>query len=229
MGTLGNVLFLIIGVGVGGYIVVQEVRKKQSPTGAVSGAVKWDPALVTPNLQIQGPTLIKLGPFDGWQFCGDVSVQKISGNGSVEMTAPAIGTLSESQKQKIPLTPGVTGPIPPTFTDFIMNPFTLPLAGLVFGITTNDSINNYKDISYGIKLGSDGSLQIVENGASVFDPSFKPGDDLKIVVSNGTVSYLQNGHAIYTSNTPLNGSWKAAASIFNVGQEVPQIIIQGSQ
>lgn len=237
MGTVGNLIFLAIGVG-GTIFVVKQVQAARKAGQALSGqpvpvpggSVIWDPTSATSNIIVNGNQVEKEDPNDSWDQTGIVSLQKMVGDGLVELKAPGLIITPFVSQFRISKKNGMIN-VPSADNPFIHaeqisgKPQS---AGIVFGITTNDIISGYSDIDYGFKLNDDGSLEVVENGSSIFDPDFKPGDDLKIINTGGQVRYVQNGTVIYTSLKPLNAGWRAAVSIFNNGQTVAGLKIQGT-
>lgn len=252
MGSLGNLLFLGVGF-VGAVLIVREVvalKKGQSaasgqPVAVPGGIVQWDPTSATANLVLTGSEVEKISDIDAWDQTGIISLQQMVGNGFVEMKAPGLiinsppptsfrtnkmgmGIFVPSGGEIYQSLPTVGSGYPRKMRQHNSTMILSQMAGIVFGITTKDQIFGYSDIDYGMKLNYDGSLQIVENGSLVMDPSFRPGDDLKIINTDGQVRYLKNGIVVYTSTMPLNVAWRAALSIFNNGQTVNGIKIQGN-
>lgn len=219
MVSAGTVILSLVGVAAGSYVVYVVVKKQQAsaqPGGNPPSMmppinsmvlVQWDPSKSTSNMEIDSsnPNIVtKNDSLDGWEETGAVSLQQINGSGFVQLLAPKIVAALKNQF------PG----------------FTVCLGSIVFGITTQDSIKSLNDIDYAFKLNDDGSLMVLENGSPVLDPSFAPGDTLRIHNNNGQVMYHQNGNVLYTSTKPLTSTWKAACAIMISGQSISGLEMQ---
>lgn len=230
MGTFGNLLFLGVGV-VGGVVLVNHILIVKS--GLAIGPVQWDQSKASSNLLVEGPSITNDGQIPGWDANGDVSIQKISGPGYVEITVPGLVLPNYLELLGI-VGPGGSVQDMQQITDnmgraiYLGPPTKKLMDGIVFGITTNDNITNYADIDYAFKINLDGSLLICENGAPVLDPDVRPGDVLRIHNDNGQVSYLKNGQVIYQSLRPLTNPWRAAVCLSVPGQTLSKTTIVGN-
>ena len=213
MVSAAAVVGTLLAVGAAAYVTYAVVTAKAagatagpvtSPPNVGPGNVQWDPSNSSMNMKISGNTITKSDTFNGWENTGSVSLQQLSGQGYVQLSAATLGSLIADSF------PG----------------FTVTRGSIAFGITTSDSIADLSDVDYAFRCNDDGSLDVIENGTPVFEGTWTPGDVLIVHNNNGMVMYHQNGTNIYNSLVALSGPWKAACAIYNSGQAISGMQIQ---
>jgi RHS repeat-associated protein len=71
----------------------------------------------------------------------------------------------------------------------------------MFGLGNSNQSASSSDIEYGLKLKSDGTLEIIQEGSSAGSyGSYVVGDVLKVAVVSGAVKYYRNDTLLYTNN-----------------------------
>jgi hypothetical protein len=94
---------------------------------------------------------------------------------------------------------------------------TYKMAGLTHTVTDS----SYDDIDFGFFLEDDGTLSIYEHGVSHgIVGTYAAGDTLTLQVQNSTVTYAQNGTAVYTSTETPTLPLVFDASLYSTGATV---------
>jgi hypothetical protein len=89
------------------------------------------------------------------------------------------------------------------------------------GLAANFSGSTFTSIDHAIYLQANGQVAVFELGTEVFaGGSYSSGDTFKVQVTSGTVTYLQNGTAFFTSSTPVAANMFFACAFNGSGATV---------
>jgi alpha-tubulin suppressor-like RCC1 family protein len=87
----------------------------------------------------------------------------------------------------------------------------------------------HEEMDYGILLGADGSVTIMERAvATPFSGTYATGDLFEIALQSGSVTYRQNGALIHTSATVPQYPLTVAAALDTPGASVANVVLTGA-
>jgi alpha-tubulin suppressor-like RCC1 family protein len=87
----------------------------------------------------------------------------------------------------------------------------------------------YEEMDYGILLGADGGVAVVELGVTTpLLGTHASGDRFEIAVEGSAVLYRQNGSLLHTSATPPQYPLTAAAALDTPGASIADVVLTGA-
>jgi hypothetical protein len=98
----------------------------------------------------------------------------------------------------------------------------------IIGLTANN-IDNGNLMNYGIQLGANANIHVVENGTVVAYHHYTTGAVFKVAREGTTVKYYINGILRYTSATASTGVLRVDVGMQNIGSTMKDVhLVQGS-
>ncbi len=96
------------------------------------------------------------------------------------------------------------------------------------GLSDIDTNLLYSSIDYALRLRSDGSLSVYENGDNRgWFGTYSSGDVLSVERTGSTITYLKNGSVFYTSTVASTGDLHVDTSLSSEGATLNDIVIKG--
>ncbi len=96
------------------------------------------------------------------------------------------------------------------------------------GLSDSDTNLLYSSIDYALRLRSDGSLSVYENGDNRgWFGTYSSGDVLSVERTGSTITYLKNGSVFYTSTVASTGDLHVDTSLSSEGATLNDIVIKG--
>lgn len=97
------------------------------------------------------------------------------------------------------------------------------------GLSSADPDLQYSTIGYALYLRNDGVLGIYEQGASRGSfGTYVAGDVFRVLVTNGTVTYLRNGVSLYTSGVAASAPLLFDSALYTTGATITNLTMVGS-
>jgi hypothetical protein len=99
----------------------------------------------------------------------------------------------------------------------------------MFGLSSGDFDLHYSDIDFALYPYLDGTLYVYEKGVSRGSfGSYAVGDQLRVSVDAGVVTYRKNGAVFYTSSVPPVFPLLIDTSLYSTGAAFPSSVLSGS-
>ncbi|GAA5035330.1 hypothetical protein GCM10011506_28000 [Marivirga lumbricoides] len=95
----------------------------------------------------------------------------------------------------------------------------------MIGLSTDNTTQNYKDITYALQIASDGKVKIWHNGSNVYisESGYTRGDYFEIGRYNGKIYFEQNGRLLYEITADASEKLRVDASIYHSQAFISQV------